>query len=163
MIIIIGITILIFGLILFIWKRNNLTLLEILTIGLFVSTINQNILDIITSNLKYIQITEEINMFWASFLNRSFLIPLLIILFVSFISTSRSIIPKVCLWLVWVLLLTGVEYTSELVGIIQFTHWHFGWSIVEWSSITFAAICARKLLYYFYSKGNSYKWSSLRQ
>ncbi|MDR6122956.1 hypothetical protein QFZ87_002553 [Bacillus sp. SLBN-46] len=136
-----------------IWKRNNLTLLEILSIFLLVSTINQNVLDILTGNMKVMKITEQIQMFWASFMNRSFFIPLLCILFIDYLSTAKSTFQKISLFIMWTFLITGVEYLSKWIGVIQFVKWSIWYSVIEWGCILFLAVCCRKFLFYLYTKG----------
>lgn len=146
-----------------IWKRNNLALLEIMTIGAFVSTINQNFIDIVSANLKLIHITEQQQMFWSSLLISSFLSPLVIILFIDYYSESRTSLQKLCLFLIWVMLLTGIDYMAKFVGIVHFHNWRFWWSFLEWISILIAALYCRRFLYYLYAKGKSKKWSLHRQ
>lgn len=136
-----------------IWKRNNFTLLEILCIFFMVSTINQNVLDILTSNLKVMAITEETQMFWTSFMNRSFLIPILVVLLIDFLSKAKSITIKNSFILTGIFLLTGVEYFSKWAGVIKFNNWTIWYLLAEWGFIILLGVGSRHLLFYLYTKG----------
>lgn len=150
-------------LIAFIWWRSNLSLLEILTVGVFISTINQNFIDIISANLKLIHITEQLQMFFSSLLISAFMTPLLVVVFIGYYSETRTLIQKLSLLLIWILLLTGIDYMAKFVGIFHFHKWVFWWSLIEWLCILIAALFCRRFLYYLYAKGKSKTWSLHRQ
>lgn len=137
-----------------IWKSKNLYLIEILTIWLFISTLNQNILDIMISNLELLEITKSQQMFWSSFFNRYLLIPLLVILFVNFYSISKSTINKIFLFFISLLLLTTIDQLVMWVGILKYHRWVTWWSIIGWLCILLATLGCRKILHYLLLKGN---------
>lgn len=77
-----------------VWKNKSIPLLEVLAIGLFVSTLNQNVLDILVSNLSLFKPTKTLQMFWTSVMNRAFFIPLLVVLFIQIYSVCRTLLKK---------------------------------------------------------------------
>jgi hypothetical protein len=140
---------------LIIWRRNILTLLEVLAILLFVSTINQNLIDIFTANLKVINITKQIQMFWTFFLSRHLFIPALVTLFIDLYSSSKFKITKFLLFVLCILLLTAVEQSIAWFKIITLVKWQLWWSLLEWCLIILFALGSRKFLHYLLLKGTS--------
>jgi hypothetical protein len=137
-----------------IWKRKSLYLIEILSLWLFLATLNQNLLDIAISNLDLLEITNMQQMFWASFFNRFLLIPLLIIIFVDSYSLLKSSIKKGFLFISWVVLLAFIDRAVMWVGILKYHKWETWWSLLGWFCILLATLGCRKLLHYLLLKGN---------
>lgn len=152
--ILVGLFIIILFFISVIWRRKNIYLLEFFAIWFFLATISQNLTDIAMANLELFKVTKKIEMFWASFLNRFLLIPLILILFVDFYSVSKSFIGKVLLFVACVLILTIVDQAASWLGIIKFQHWEIWWSLLGWACIFLAALGCRKILQYLLRKGN---------
>lgn len=134
-------------------KLNRLALLELLTIWLFVSTLNQNIVDIAISNLKLFKITEQLQMSGSSLLIRFVLIPLLYMVFSELYTRTSRILWKIVLFAASVFVMTAIEYAAKLVGILQFTGWSVWWSLGEWTGIGLALMGCRRLYAYLLGKG----------
>ncbi|MFT4416352.1 CBO0543 family protein [Fredinandcohnia humi] len=136
-----------------IWRRNNLSLLEILTIFGFVSTINLNLSDIFIANMKLLKIDKQQIAFWRLFIYQSFVIPVFIVLFIDLLSKRKALISKVSLFIFWVALLTFLEYVASWIGIFTFLKWHISWSLIEWTCIVTLAIWCSRFLHYLLEKG----------
>lgn len=144
---------LICSVLLIIWKYAQVPLLECLFIWLVVSTINLNVFDILTGNLKLIEITKQMQMFWASFLNRHLLIPLLVVLFIDKYESAKSAAKKVGCFVLWVLMLAALQYAASWAGIIKFVNWKFSWSMAEWAGVMLATLYCRVFFHCLLRKG----------
>jgi hypothetical protein len=138
----------------FIRKRKNLTFFEGLAIFLLSSTINQNILNIVTVNMKLIRIPKEVNEFFEAFVYRAFFIPLLVVLFIDLYIHSKTMMGKFFVIVFWILLITGLEYVVEHFRMIYFIRWHIWYSLMEWSFVIIASLLCHRFLNYLHTKGS---------
>ncbi|MED3623445.1 hypothetical protein P4482_13455 [Neobacillus thermocopriae] len=138
----------------FIWKRKNLTLFEGLAIFLLSSTINQNILNIVTVNMKLIRIPKEVNEFFEAFVYRTLVIPLLVVIFLDIYTHSKTMTGKIIVIVFWIILLTSFEYIVEHLSIFHFIRWNIWYSLMEWLFVIIASLLCHRFLYYLHTKGS---------
>jgi hypothetical protein len=117
---------------LLLWKRNHVFLLEALAIWMVAAVVNQNLLGIVSMNMKLIELTPQIQMFWANALNRVVVIPLLIVILIDVISTIRTRFNQIIIVLSGIILLSFGDYMVAWVGMIKLIQWNFGFSFVIW-------------------------------
>ncbi|WP_442598436.1 hypothetical protein [Neobacillus sp. D3-1R] len=137
--------------ILFSKMKKYLHSLEILVYWLISSYVFQNFSAFCYMNFKTIDIPEVFSLEFAHFINRIILYPALMVAFLQYFLMLSSRFKKLLFIISSVLLLTGLEWLSDFLGVIKHIHWHFWWSPVFWLAgllflISFMTIF-RKLLF----------------
>lgn len=115
----------------FLSTKRNLHLFEILFMWMIIIVIHHNFIEITTVNLGLFRFAPYPANYWTYVFIRIFLIPLLIIWY---FDQTLSVKPlKKWVWLpLGIVILVGVQYLDDVLGVYQFTHWKLWWSIIEW-------------------------------
>jgi hypothetical protein len=112
----------------FILGKRNLHILESVAYFFFAGIPNQNISAILSLNFEWIEATTSRGLEWAEVINRSVLIPIIVVWFLTFWIHTSSLLKRLgCLFLFGGII-TGIEVLSVWTGLIQFNHWKYTWS-----------------------------------
>lgn len=132
------------ALFLFIKKKKMLHILEII-LYLMVSTyLYQNFSALCYMNFKTLIVPEKLPNELSHFLNRTVLFPIVMVTFLHFFLVLTTHFKKLLLIISYTLLLTGLEYLSDLLGVLIHVHWQVWWSISFWLIALFLLIVFMK-------------------
>lgn len=120
------------GLLFFIKKKKNLHILEILAYWFLASYLTQNFSALCFMNFKTLIIPDKPSLEFSHFLNRTTLIPLIMVLFLDEYLTKNSLFKIAQLMVIFVGILTGIEWLSHYSGVLVHYHWQFWWSPANW-------------------------------
>jgi hypothetical protein len=115
---------------LFIKMKKRLHILEIMVYWMFSSYLFQNYSALCFMNFKTILIPEKLPFEFAHFLNRNVLYPVLMVTFLHFFKDKHC--KKLPLLLGFILLLSGLEWVDDLLGVMNHAHWQIWWTFTFW-------------------------------
>jgi hypothetical protein len=117
---------------LFIKKKKNLHILEILIYWMVASYLFQNLSALCYMNFKTLLIPDKLELELTHFLNRIVLFPVIMVTFLHYYLTFWSQLKKGILLLTFMFLLVGLEWLSDLSGVITHVDWKIWWSFSFW-------------------------------
>ncbi|WML48700.1 hypothetical protein RCG23_00680 [Neobacillus sp. PS3-34] len=120
------------GIFLFQKIKKQLHILEIIVYWLVASYFFQNFSALCYMNFKTIQIPEKLSYEFSHFLNRILLYPMIMVSFLNFILILNTLLKKLLLIIIYVCALTGLEWLSDSLGVINHVHWQMWWSFSLW-------------------------------
>jgi hypothetical protein len=136
---------------LFIKKKKNLHILEILIYWMVASYLFQNLSALCYMNFKTLLIPEKLELELAHFLNRTILFPILMVTFLHYYLTFWSRLKRGLLLLTFMFLLVGLEWLADLLGVISHVNWRIWWSFSFWMTTLLVLVSFlnffRKILY----------------
>jgi hypothetical protein len=136
---------------LFIKKKKNLHILEILIYWMVASYLFQNLSALCYMNFKTLLIPEKLELELAHFLNRTILFPIVMVTFLHFYLTFWSRLKRGLLLLTFMFLLVGLEWLADLLGVITHVNWRIWWSFSFWMTTLLVLVSFmnffRKILY----------------
>lgn len=136
---------------LFMRVKKNLHILEIMVYWMVATYLFQNFSAICYMNFKTIVIPNKLSYEFSHFLNRLFLYPVLMVAFLNLFIILKSKLKKLLLTFVSILLLTGLEWFADFLGVINHVHWRIWWSFSFWLAGLLILLVAmgffRKILY----------------
>jgi hypothetical protein len=136
---------------LFIKIKKRLHILEIIVYWLLGSYIFQNYSALCYMNFKTLIIPDKLSYELSHFLNRTVLYPILMVTFLHFHLILSTHIKKLLLLIGFILLLTGLEWLADILGVIKHVHWQTWWSFSFWLAALVLLIgnmkLFRKILY----------------
>jgi hypothetical protein len=121
-------------LLLFVRMDKRLHILEILTYGMLASYMFQNFSALCYMNFKTLLVPEQFKYAFSHFFNRMLLYPLLMVSFLHFLQIVESFWGKVLLFLGSVLVLSGLEWMFNALGVLVHVNWRAWWSLAIWSA-----------------------------
>lgn len=135
----------------FVKLKKNLHILEILVYWMASSYLFQNFSAICVMNFKTLVIPDQLSYELTDVLNRIVLFPLLMVIFLNYFQSLNSYLTKLLISFGYILLLTGLEWSSHLLGVLLHLHWKFWWSLGFWMIALWLLVwfmkLFRKLLY----------------
>lgn len=117
---------------LFIKMKKRLHILEILVYWMFSSYLFQNFSALCFMNFKALIIPDKLTYEFAHFINRIVLYPAIMVTFLLFFVILNSHLKKLFLLAGFIILLTGLEWLSDLLGVMKHVHWQLWWSFTFW-------------------------------
>jgi hypothetical protein len=117
---------------LFIKKKKDLHILEILLYWMVASYLFQNLSALCYMNFKTLLIPDKLELELAHFLNRTVLFPIIMITFLHYYLTLWGRLKKGLLLIIFMFLLVGLEWFADLSGIITHVDWKLWWSFAFW-------------------------------
>jgi hypothetical protein len=124
----------------FIFGKKELHILEITAYFFFAGIPVQNLSALLCLDLGWITISSTQSLEWAEVINRSVLIPILVVWFLSLFIHTFSYYKKIFYLLFFTCILTGIEYLSEWLGLLKHVHWKFWWSFALNAGLLLIAI-----------------------
>jgi hypothetical protein len=118
--------------ILFIKSKKGLHILEVIVYWLVSSYLFQNFSALCYMNFKTLLIPNQLNLELAHFLNRIILIPIIMVLFLQFLLKMNTMEKKLVLLLTFIVILTGLEWLSDWLGVLNHVNWKLWWSFSYW-------------------------------
>ncbi len=112
--------------------RKRFHPLKIFGCYLFVTTIHQITLIVISLNLKLIKFPNKEIIFWTIKLSGTFLQPLAIVWLLSFIESNIHVYKKVILFVTVICLLVLMDYFFLQVGYVTFPKWGLHYSALKY-------------------------------
>jgi hypothetical protein len=116
----------------FIKMKKRLHILEILVYWMFSSYLFQNFSALCFMNFKTLIIPDKFTNEFAHFINRIVLYPALMVTFLQFFIILNSHLKKLFLLAGFIILLAGIEWLSDLLGVMNHVHWQLWWSFTFW-------------------------------
>lgn len=116
----------------FLKVKKNLHILEIIVYWLVGSYLFQNFSALCFMNFKTIIIPNRLTYELSHFLNRTVLYPVIMVIFLKFFLIVNNRLKKLFLILGFVTLLSGLEWLSDVLGVMLHVHWQVWWSLTFW-------------------------------
>lgn len=136
---------------LFIKKKKQLHILEIIIYWMVGSYLFQNFSALCYMNFKTILIPDNLPYELTHFLNRIVLYPMVMVTFLHFLLILNTHLNKLLLITNFVLLLVGLEWLADFSGVLVHVHWQIWWSFAFWLAALLVLIgfmkFFRKILY----------------
>jgi hypothetical protein len=123
------------------YTRKHLHPYEIVMNWIFSSSLLFICSNIVELNEKWIQVEHAVISFWILTFYRLFIIPGLT-LWLVFFYTSKSInyLNKFFFTGLWFMILIGLQFFNNSLGLIHFNNWNIFFSIIEWFFIWLLSI-----------------------
>ncbi len=126
--------------------QKELTLVESTFVFLIVLIVSINFSWIVMEELKLIKLTEKGLPYTAFLLNRSIIIPILILIQLNFLVKTESYLMKSAILFSSVLALVGVSFISSSLNITEFTKWNLGFEAIYYLCLNLIAMIALKVM-----------------
>ncbi|WP_026565693.1 hypothetical protein [Bacillus sp. UNC41MFS5] len=120
------------ALFLFIRKKKMLHILEVIVYWTVSSYLYQNFSALCYMNFKTLIIPENLSYEFSHDLNRIILFPILMVIFLHFFLILTTLLRKLLLMISFIILLTGMEYLADYLGVLIHIHWRIWWSVSIW-------------------------------
>jgi hypothetical protein len=120
------------ALFLFMKKKKMLHILEIIVYWVVSSYLYQNFSALGYMNFKTLMIPEKLSHEISHFLNRTILFPILMVTFLHFFLMLTTHFKKFLLIICFILVLTGLEYLADFLGVLIHVNWESWWSFSFW-------------------------------
>ncbi|MFB5193308.1 hypothetical protein ACE198_00105 [Neobacillus sp. KR4-4] len=120
------------ALFLFIRKKKMLHILEVIVYWAVSSYLYQNFSALCYMNFKTLTIPENLSYEFSHVINRIILFPILMVTFLHFFLILTTLLRKLLLMISFIILLTGMEYLADYLGVIKHVHWQIWWSLSIW-------------------------------
>jgi hypothetical protein len=117
------------------YRKPNLHTLEILAYYFLSAILVQNYSALLFMNLKFTYIPFILGFQLADLVNRTVLYPHVIVLFLNQYIALKTVGKKIGMVAGWTILLTGMEWLDDWLGVHKHTHWSFWWSLPVWLTI----------------------------
>ncbi|WP_133257568.1 hypothetical protein [Paenibacillus montanisoli] len=118
----------------FVRLKKRLHILEVMMYWFAASYMYQNLSALCYMNFKTLIIPDQLSYELAHFLSRILLYPALIVVFLHVYLGLGSFLAKLLLAVLYIGLLTGLEWMDHWLGVVVHKNWHFWWSLVFWLS-----------------------------
>jgi hypothetical protein len=125
--------------------KKKLTFVENTLIFLIILIISINFSWIVMEELKLIKLTQVSLEYIAYLLNRSVIIPILVLIQVNLLQWSKTMMMKIAVIVSVVILITGISFLSNFYGITEFKHWHYWKDGIYFFILNFIGIISYKL------------------
>jgi hypothetical protein len=125
--------------------KKKLTFAENTLVFLVILIVSINFSWIVIEELKLIKISHESLKYTAYLLNRSIIMPILILIGVNLLQWSKTMIKKITVILSSVILMIGVVMLSNLYDIFEYQHWHYWYDGIYFFILNCIAIFSYKL------------------
>ncbi|MEO2077152.1 MAG: hypothetical protein ABGX20_17435 [Bacillus sp. (in: firmicutes)] len=143
------------ALFLFIRKKKMLHVLEIIVYWMISTYLYQNFSAICYMNFKTLIVPEKLSLEFSHFINRTVLFPLLMVIFLHYFLILTTYWKKMLLFVSFVFLLTGLEYFSDLLGVLIHKNWRVWWSFAYWvATLSVLLVCMKVFRRILYKGGN---------
>jgi hypothetical protein len=140
---------------LFIKKKKMLHILEIIVYWMISTYLYQNFSAICFMNYKTLIVPEKLSLEFSHFLNRTILFPIIMVIFLHFFLILTTNWRKFLLFSCFVSLLTGMEYLSDLLGVLIHKNWRVWWSFAYWvATLSVLLVCMKVFRRILYKGGN---------
>lgn len=126
--------------------QKELTIVENTFVFLIVLVVSINFSWIIGDELKLITYTEKGLPYTGYLLNRSIIIPVLILIHLNFLMKRETYLMKSMILLSSVLLLVGISFLSTSLNITEFPKWNLGYEAIYYLCLNLIAIIACKVI-----------------
>jgi hypothetical protein len=136
---------LVFVLLVIVVKYNRLDPLFVIFLWLIAAILSMDAFSIIDSNLRRMEQTKQIQMFWCFMLYQVVLVPAIIVGFINIYRSLTSSVVKAVIGSCVILLLVGTEYGAKWAGVWKHVRWHIWNDLLLWSSFVVACMAAQSL------------------
>lgn len=118
--------------IIFLKKQKTLHILEIITYWMLASYIAQNFSALCYMNFKTLHIPEKLSYEFSHFMSRTVLYPMIHVIFLDYYLKTNTWVKKIILMLIFVTILTSIEWFNHFLGVLIHVNWQFWWSPAIW-------------------------------
>ncbi|WNB93369.1 hypothetical protein [Bacillus sp. NEB1478] len=132
MILLMYIVINVVAIIFFTKTKNNLHILEIIVYWLIGSYLFQNYSALCYMNFKTLIIPDKLTYELTHFINRIVLYPLIMVSFLRLNQFMNTTYKKILSIISCTLILTGLEWIEDFLGVLVHVHWQIWWSFSFW-------------------------------
>jgi hypothetical protein len=145
------------ALLFFIKKKKNLHILELTAYWFLASYIAQNFSALCYMNFKTIHIPEVLPLEISHFISRTNLYPVIMVLFLDYYLVTQKSYKKGLLMILFVAILTSIEWLNHFLGVFIHVNWQFWWSPAVWFGALILLISFMKGFRILLFKGGQYK------
>ncbi|QOR68065.1 hypothetical protein IM538_08020 [Cytobacillus suaedae] len=125
---------------------------EILFSWLIVSILGHEFFVIVNLNLKVIENTSSKAFFLLIALNRSVLMPFIVMWLLSLLYHTKSVVYKLLFFFLFIAVLTGAEYMGDWLGLMNHNDWNVWWTVIEWIGIVSLTLLFSRYVKFLYKK-----------
>lgn len=143
---------------LFIKKKKNLHILEIIIYWMVSSYFFQNLSALCYMNFKTFIIPDKLSYELSHFFNRTILYPILMVTFLHIYIRLLTNLKKLLLTIIFIFLLAGVEWLEHFSGVLLHVNWQIWWSFTYWMVTLLTLIGFMKFFRKFLYKGGLNAW-----
>jgi hypothetical protein len=130
----------------FIVIQKKLTVVENTFVFLVILIITINITWITTEELKLITRTNSAINFTAYLLNRSIIMPLLVLTQINMLRSFNTILEKTLTIVFTVMIMLILSFLSNFFKITHYIKWHYGYDIIYFGFLLFVAYFSYRLI-----------------
>ena len=145
------------ALLFFIKKKKNLHILELIAYFFLASYIAQNFSALCYMNFKTLHIPESFPIDITHFISRINIYPGIMVLFLVYYLVTDTWYKKGILMILFVAILTSVEWLNHFLGVLIHVNWQFWWSPAVWFGALILLIGFMKGYRILLYKGGPYK------
>jgi hypothetical protein len=146
----------IIALFLFIRLKKQLHILEIIVYWMMASYFFQNFSAICYMNFKTLIVPEKLSYEMAHFINRTMLYPIIMVTFLHYYLIIKTTLRKILLIICFTLILSGVEWLADTLGVVIHINWQNWWSLSFWIATLFMLVGTMKFYRRILYKGERY-------
>ncbi|GAA0334962.1 hypothetical protein GCM10008967_27230 [Bacillus carboniphilus] len=117
---------------LFVKMKKKLHILEIMVYWMVASYLFQNFSALCYMNFKTLIIKDILSIEFTHFINRIILYPVVLVMFLIFYRRADSLLHKFSIFISFLLILVGLEWSADYLGVITHVNWRIWWSFSFW-------------------------------
>jgi len=140
---------------LFIIKKKRLHILEILVYWLIATYLYQNFSALCYMNFKTLIIPDKLTFELSHFVNRIILFPLFMVTFLHYYLVFNTTLKRILLTGSFIILLSGLEWLSDYLGVLIHVNWQIWWSPSFWLAVLMVLIGVMTLFRKMLRKGGA--------
>lgn len=137
----------------FIKMKKKLHILEILVYWMIGSYLFQNLSALCYMNFKTLYIPDHLSYELSHFINRILLFPLLMVTFLHYFLILNTYLKKFLLIVSFLFIFLGLEWLSDVLGVLIHINWRIWWSFSFWLVTMFILIGLMKVFRQILYKG----------
>lgn len=125
--------------------KKRLSIVENTLVFLIILILSINFSWIVNEELKLVTISKKGLDYTAFLLNRSIIIPIMIVIHVNLLKWCRTLVMKTVVILSTIAVLTSLSIFNNLMNMSKYSNWNFGFDAIFFMLLCFIAIFSYKL------------------
>lgn len=142
----------------FLILQKKLSIVENTFVFLITVIVIINVSWISIEEMKLIQLTKSSIGFTGYILNRSVIIPMLVILQLNILERSKTFFKKVLIMVFTVIIMLGLSFISNYFNITEYTKWNYGYDVIYYLLLQLIANFSYKFFRKVTEKVVEYSW-----
>lgn len=136
--------------------KKKLSIIENTFVFLIILILSINFSWIVIEEWKLISLSKKGFEYTGYLLNRSVILPMLILIQLNLLQFSKTTVMKITIFILSVIVLTFLSVLSNFLNITHFKNWHYGYDAIYYFILNLMAIFSYKLFARVSRKGVNY-------